>query len=112
MMQRWDRYGCGFYSSKKLFHGGQCGAAKLTGHSLGLSRVAIHNGNQFHARALLLQVMVNARVIAAERAYTNDRHPNWTFVSQTLIFSDRRQSGKGYHEGVWRNIVWDAPLGL
>jgi hypothetical protein len=84
----------------------------LAGHGLGLRRVTIYYSHQFHTSALLLQVMVNARVVAAERAYTNDRHPNWTFVSQTLIFSDVGQSGKGYHEGVWRNIVWDAPLVL
>jgi hypothetical protein len=50
-------------------------------------------------------------VITAEGAYTNDRHPNWTFVSQMLIFSDVGQSGKGYHQGAGRNMVWDAPLG-
>jgi hypothetical protein len=111
-MQRWDRYGCGFYASEKLFHGGQRGAAKLTGDGLGLRSVAIYYSYQFHASALFLQIVVNARVVAAERAYTNDRNPNWTFVSQPLIFSEVGQSGKGYHEGVWRNIVWDAPLVL
>jgi len=112
MMQRRNRYGCGFYASEKLFHRGQRGTAKLAGDGLGLRRVAIHNGNQFHASALLLQVMVNARVVAAERAYTNDRHPNWTFVSQTLIFSDVGQSGKGYHQGVWRNIRMGRAFGF
>jgi hypothetical protein len=60
---------------------------------------------------LFVQLVINARVGAAERAYTNDRHPNWTFVSQRLIFSDVGQSGKGYHRGAGRNMVWDAPLG-
>jgi hypothetical protein len=55
--------------------------------------------------------VVNTRVITAEGAYTNDRHPNWTFESQMLIFSDVGQSGKGYHQGAGRNMVWDAPLG-
>ena len=84
----------------------------MAGHSLGLCGVTIYHGHQFYACALFLQLMVNASVVAAEGAYTNDRHPNWTFVSQALIFSDRGQSGKGYHEGVWRNIGWDAPLVL
>jgi hypothetical protein len=98
MMQRRNRHGCGFHASEKLFHGSQRGAAKLAGHSLGLGRVAIHHGNKFHAGALLLQVVINARMIAAEGAYTNDCHPNWTSVSQALIFSDVGQSGKGYHQ--------------
>jgi hypothetical protein len=59
-----------------------------------------------------LQLVINASVVAAERAYTNDCHANWTFVSQALIFSDGSQSGKEYHEAVWRNTLWDAPLGF
>jgi hypothetical protein len=49
-------------------------------------------------------------MVPAERAHPNDRYPNWTFVSQPLIFSERGQSGKGYHEGVWRKIVWVVRL--
>jgi hypothetical protein len=112
MMQGWNRYGCGFYASEKLFHGGQRGAAKLAGYSLGLRGVTIYYSYQLHARALFLQIVVNARVVAAERAYTNDCHPNWTFVSQMLIFSDVGQSGKGYHQGVWRNICMGRAFGF
>jgi hypothetical protein len=112
MMQRRNRHGCGFHAPEKFFYRSQRGAAKLAGYGLRLGSVAIHNGNQFHAAALLLQIMVNARMVATERAYTNDRHPNWTFVSQPLIFSDVGKSGKGYHVDVRRNIAWDALLGL
>ena len=112
MMQRWNGHGCRFHASKKILHRGQRGAAKLTGHSLGLGCVAIHYGSQFHAGALFLQLMVDACVVAAKRAHTNDRYPNWTFVSQPLIFSDVGQSGKGYHEAVFGGMPeWDAPLG-
>ena len=98
MMYRWDGYGCRFHAAEKILHAGQTGAAKLARYSLRLRGVTIYHGNQFHACALFLQLMVNAGVIAAERAHTNDRNPNWTFVSQRLIFSDVGQSGKGYHE--------------
>jgi hypothetical protein len=54
--------------------------------------------------------VIDARVVSAKRAHTNDCHPNWTFVSQPMIFSDVSQSGKGYHESVRRNTLWDAPL--
>jgi hypothetical protein len=109
-MQRWDRHGCRFHTPEKVFHGSQRGAAKLAGHSLGLRGVTIHHGSQFYASALFLQLVINASVVAAKRAYTNDCHPNWTFVSQALIFSDRGQTGKGYDDDVRRNTVWDAPL--
>jgi hypothetical protein len=33
-------------------------------------------------------------------------------VSQPLIFSDVGQSGKGYHEGVWRNIAMGRAFGF
>src|SRR5579859_1939539 len=56
--------------------------------------------------------MVNARMVPAERAYTNDCHPNWTFVSQTLIFSDSGQSGKGYHQDVRRKYRMGRAFGF
>jgi hypothetical protein len=110
MMHRRNRHGCGFHAPEKFFYRSQRGAAKLAGHTLGLGRVAIHHGNQFHAGALFLQIVVDAGMVPAERAHPNDRYPNWTFVSQPLIFSERGQSGKGYHEGVWRKIVWVVRL--
>jgi hypothetical protein len=112
MMQRWNGNGSRFHASEKVFHGSQGRAAKLAGYGLGLRWVAIHHGSQFYAGALLLQLMVNASMVSAERAHTNDRHPNWTFVSQQLIFSDVSQSGKGYHEAFGGILEWDAPLGF
>lgn len=56
--------------------------------------------------------MVNASMVPAERAYTNDRHPNWTFVSQPLIFSEVDESGKGYHQDVWRNTLMGRAFGF
>jgi hypothetical protein len=41
--------------------------------------------------------VIDAGVVLAERTYTNDCNPNWTFVSQRLIFSEVKQSSKGYH---------------
>jgi hypothetical protein len=84
----------------------------LAGYSLGLRGVTIHDCNQLHTSALFLQLVVDAGVVAAERAYTNDCHPNWTFVSQPLIFSEVGQSGKGYHEGVWRNYPMGRAFGF
>src|SRR6185312_8980635 len=104
MMQRGDGHGCGFYASEKFFHASQRGAAKLASYSLGLRGVTIHHRNQFHTCALFLQLVVDAGMVAAKRAHTNDCHSNWTFVSQPLIFSEVGQSGKGYHEGVWRKL--------
>src|ERR1041385_9174701 len=104
MMQRWDRHRRSFYASEKFFHGGQGGTAKLAGHSLGLRGITIHHRYQLHACALFLQLVGDPSVVAAERAHTNDCNPNWTFVSQRLIFSEVGQSSKGYHEGVWRNL--------
>ena len=112
MMQCWDSHRCGFHASEKLFHASQSGAAKLAGHGLGLRGVTIHHRNQLHACALFLQLVVNAGVVAAERAHTNDRHANWTFVSQPLIFSEVGQSGKGYHEVVRRNYRMGRAFGF
>ncbi|SRR5579871_1381597 len=112
MMQRRNCHGRGFHAAKKVFHCSQRGTSKLAGDGLRLSSVTIHNGDKFHAGALFLQIMVNARMVAAERAYTNDRHPNWTFVSQPLIFSDVGQSGKGYHVDVRRKYCMGRAFGF
>src|SRR6185503_9685297 len=100
------------YASKKFFYGSQRGAAKLAGYGLGLRGVTIDYRNQFHACALFLQLVVNPGVVAAKRAHTNDCYANWTFVSQPLIFSEVGQSGKGYHEGVWRNYLMGRAFGF
>src|ERR1051326_4411835 len=112
MMQRWNCPGRGFHASKKVFHASQCRTAKLAGHSLGLRDVIIHHRYQLHACALFLQLMVDPSVVAAERAHTNDCNPNWTFVSQPLIFSEVGQSGKGYHEVVRRNYRMGRAFGF
>jgi hypothetical protein len=69
----------------------------LPRHGLGLHSISVNHGHQLYAEALFLQFVIDASVVLAERAYTNDCNPNWTFVSQPLIFSDAKQSGKGYH---------------
>lgn len=41
--------------------------------------------------------MVDAGMASTERAYTNDRYPNWTSVTQSVIFSDSTKSSQAYH---------------
>jgi hypothetical protein len=91
------RYGRGIHAPGQLFRAGQRLAAELSSHGLGPGGIGVHHRHQFHAKSLFLQFVINPGMVLAKRAYTNDCNPNWTFVSQPLIFSELEESSKGYH---------------
>ena len=82
MIDRRNGHGRGIDASLKIIHAAQCRAAKLTGHGFRLGRIRINHGNQFDAEPLLLQLVVDAGMVLAKSAYTDDRYANWTSVMQ------------------------------
>jgi hypothetical protein len=55
-------------------------AAELAGHFLRAGRVFVHHGDQFDAGALLRQLVIDARMVASERAYAHHRRADWFFA--------------------------------
>jgi hypothetical protein len=46
---------------------------------------------------LLLKIVVDAGVVLAKSAYTDDCYADWTSVMQAVIFADSNESRKDYH---------------
>src|SRR5215475_14716661 len=98
--------------AKQILHAGEGRAAKLGGHGLGLRGIRVHNSQQIDTESLLLQFVVDASVVSAERAHTNDCHPDWTFVSHAVDFlrAGTKQPRLSFAPG--GTPVWDAPSAL
>lgn len=47
--------------------------------------------------ALLLKLVVDAGVVPAKSTDTDDCYPDWTSVTQAVIFADSNESRKDYH---------------
>ena len=90
-------YGRGIDAPMQVFNLIQRGAAELPGHGLCPGRIGIHYCNQFHSVALLLKLVIDAGVVLAKSAYTDDCYPDWTSVMQAVIFADSNESRKDYH---------------
>ena len=73
---------CGIDASLQIIHAAQGHAAKLTGHGFRLGRIRVDHRDQFDAEPLLLKFVVDAGMVPAKSAYTDDCYADWTSVMQ------------------------------
>lgn len=69
-------------ASWQIIHAAQRRAAKLPGYGFRLGRIRIDHRNQFNALSLLLKLVVDAGMVLAKSAYTDDCYADWTSVMQ------------------------------
>src|SRR6266516_659235 len=58
----------------ELLDGSETATAELAGHGISASNISIYHADQAHSLPLLRKLLVNAGMVAAERAYTDDRN--------------------------------------
>ena len=74
---RGDRRGADFaVRGEHLLDGIESAAAELAGHGVGAVEVGIDDADQPHGFAQLLELFVDAGVVASEDAYADDGHGN------------------------------------
>src|SRR5207245_9538456 len=74
MMNRRDRYrgSLNFAMSRDFFDGTEGTAAKLARNRIGTCQIRINYPDKSHQLAMLTELLINASMIAAERARAND----------------------------------------
>src|SRR5947209_13547898 len=74
----------------ELLDGSETATTELAGNDISASKISIHHADQAHSLTLLRKLLVNASMIAPERAYTDDRN-----VYKILKIHRHAPSGKG-----------------
>src|SRR6266571_2964911 len=74
----------------ELLDGSETATTELAGNCISASKIGIHHADQAHSLTLLRKLLVNAGMIAPERAYTDDRN-----VYKILKIHRHAPSGKG-----------------